>query len=244
MTIALINTNEKTKDWHDALEKELGQTIEIWPDIKDKSKIEFAIVSAPPEGAIAELPNLKAVQSLWAGVEHITGDASFPKHLPIIRMVDIGLTEGMQEYVTAQVLFHHLNMPKYVQDQRNTAWQPINPPLARHRKVAMLGLGHLGVACAKMLSDVGFKMLGWSRSQKTISGIDCFAGADGLDEVLREAEIIVNLLPNTPETTKLFDAEKFSKCRRGVAFVNPGRGTVFDDQALIDAMDSGQVSAV
>ncbi|MTI08793.1 2-hydroxyacid dehydrogenase [Curvivirga aplysinae] len=244
MTIALLTSNEDPAEWKQEVEKQLGEEIQVWPEIENREAVEYVLASAPPKGAIANLPNVKAVQSLWAGIEHITSDPDFPKHLPIIRMVDIGLTEGMQDYVLGHVMLHHLNTIRYINAQKKKHWDPIDPPLARQRKVAMLGLGKLGEACAQTLRQAGFQVLGWSRSQKEIDGIQCYSGDVGLKTVLSEASILVNLLPNTPATIKLLDAEKLSWMPKGASIVNPGRGTIFDDDALVNALKSDALSAV
>lgn len=183
---------------------------------------------------------LKAVLNLWAGVEKITGNPTLT--VPLARMVDAeGLTQGMVEYVTGHVLRHHLGMDAYI---TNTAreWRPVVPPLAGERPVTILGLGTLGLACAEALRALGFPVTGWSRSVKTIPGITTLHGPDGLAGALRSAEILVLLLPDTAATNDLLDAKTLAQLPRGAVIVNPGRGPLIDDAALIDALDSGQIA--
>lgn len=242
MTIAFLASNEDPAEWISELENQAGEKIEIWPDISDPNAVDYVLASAPPKGAIATLPNVKAVQSLWAGIEHITSDPEFPKHLPIVRMVDIGLSEGMKEYVLGHTLFHHLRIPKWIEDKKINQWAPQDPPLAFQRNVGVMGLGELGGYCAQALKSIGFNVLGWSRSQKNIDNIQCFSGENGFTEMLSKSDILVNLLPNTPATTKLLNKETLKLLPKGAAIVNPGRGTVFDDDALIEALDSDHLS--
>ncbi len=244
MAIALIASNEDPGEWVPELEKQSGEKIQVWPDISNPEDIDYVLASAPPAGAIASLPNVKVVQSLWAGIEHITSDPDFPSHLPIVRMVDIGLSDGMKEYVLGHVLFHHLKGPHWLAAQKNNEWAPQDPPLAFQRKVGMLGLGHLGSYCGGALKDVGFDVMGWSRSQKDIEGIECFSGNYGLHTMLSQCEILVNLLPNTAATTKILNKETLGLMPKGAAIVNPGRGTVFDDDALLEALSNDELSAV
>ncbi|MDF0598399.1 2-hydroxyacid dehydrogenase [Psychromarinibacter halotolerans] len=180
----------------------------------------------------------KAVLNLWAGVEKITGNPTLTQ--PLTRMVDTGLTEGMVEYVTGHVLRHHLGMDAHIVNPDHT-WHWAPPPLARNRPVTVLGLGELGSACARALAALNFPVTGWSRSQKDIEGVTCLSGDDGLARALSTAEILVLLLPDTPATTNLMDADRLAALPEGAVIVNPGRGPLIDDDALIAALDRGHV---
>ncbi|MET4127351.1 glyoxylate/hydroxypyruvate reductase A [Roseovarius sp. MBR-6] len=178
----------------------------------------------------------RAVLNLWAGVEKIVGNPTL--HLPLARMVDHGLTQGMVEYVSGHVLRHHLGMDAHILRQ-DGVWRPDAPPLARDRRVSVLGLGALGAACARMLVALGFPVTGWSRRPREIAGLRCLSGEDGLHRTLAEADILVLLLPLTPETENLLDAARLALLPRGAVIVNPGRGPLIDDDALLAALDSG-----
>lgn len=180
----------------------------------------------------------KAVLSLWAGVETIVGNASLTQ--PLCRMVDEGLELGMTEWVIGHVMRHHLGMDRHIHGL-NGVWDQTTPPLARDRQVAVLGLGMLGGAAAQALASLGFRVTGWSRSPKDIAGVTCLHGADGLDQALKSAEICVLLLPNTPATENTLNAETLAIMPRGAVVLNPGRGVLIDDQALLEALDSGQI---
>jgi len=133
-----------------------------------------------------------------------------------------------------------LGMDRQIKDQRGK-WEPVFPPLAADRPVTMLGLGALGSACGQALAQLNFPVRGWSRSLKAIDGITCFAGSDGLTEALRGAEIVVLLLPNTPATENIINAETLALVAPGSFLINPGRGTLIDDKALLAALDAGQL---
>lgn len=181
----------------------------------------------------------KAVLSLWAGVERVINNPTLTQ--PLCRMVDKGLEEGMVEWVCGHVMRHHLGMDAQILGQ-NGEWKPHCPPLARQRQVTVLGLGALGSACARMLHQFGFEVAGWSRRQKDLEGITCFSGEDGLRDVLGRSEIVVLLLPNTPETENTLNADTLALMPRGSFIVNPGRGPLIDDDALLAALDSGQIA--
>ncbi|KPQ05192.1 MAG: bifunctional glyoxylate/hydroxypyruvate reductase GhrA [Rhodobacteraceae bacterium HLUCCA12] len=180
----------------------------------------------------------KAVLSLWAGVERIVGNPTLTQ--PLCRMVDPGLTQGMVEYVVGHTLRLHLGIDAVLASQ-NGRWNPAVPPLAGERQVAVLGLGALGSACAQALAGLGFPVLGWSRRARDMDGITCLHGDTGLRTALSQAQIVVTLLPATPETENLLNAETLALLPRGAALINPGRGTLIDDAALLQALDSGQV---
>lgn len=184
-------------------------------------------------------PNLKAILNLWAGVETIVGNPTIT--VPLCRMVDTGLREGMREWVTGHVLRHHLGMDAQIKGTPGV-WEPRIPPLARNRTVAILGLGELGTACAETILALGFTVTGWSRSPKSIPGVTCFHGPEGLTECLSTAEIVVLLLPNTPATENTLNARTLAAMPRGAFVINPGRGPLIDDDALLAALDSGQIA--
>ncbi|MBE9639531.1 2-hydroxyacid dehydrogenase [Salipiger mangrovisoli] len=199
------------------------------------------IVYAPSSGLtdFTGFPRLKAVLSLWAGVEKIVGTARIP--VPLARMVDDeGLTQGMVEYVTGHALRHHLGMDAHIVNPEHR-WESKAPPLARERPVTVLGLGMLGSACARQLAQIGFPVTGWSRSPRDIDGIRCLSGAEGLAEALTGAQIVVLLLPFTRQTENTLGAEQMALLAPGAAIINPGRGPLIDDTALLAALDSGQV---
>jgi len=176
----------------------------------------------------------KAVLNLWAGVERIVGNATLTQ--PLCRMVDPGLTEGMVEWVVGHALRHHLGMDRHIVNPEHL-WDATCPPLARSRPVAMLGLGALGLACARALQAMNFPVTGWSRTAKEIPGLPCLSGEDGLRQALSTAQIVVTLLPKTPETENLLNATRLSWLPKGAVILNPGRGPLIDDAALLAALD-------
>lgn len=199
------------------------------------------IVYAPESGLDDFTPfaRCKAVLSLWAGVEKVVTNPTLTQ--PLARMVDEGLTEGMTEWVTGHVLRHHLGMDAHIVNPEGL-WAPAPPPLARDRPVTILGLGTLGRAAAEALAALNFPVTGWSASAKDIPGVTCHSGADGLARALSRAEILVLLLPLTADTERLLDAARLAALPKGAVILNPGRGGLIDDTALLAALDTGQVA--
>lgn len=174
----------------------------------------------------------RLVQSLWAGVERIVGNPTLTQ--PLCRMVDPGLAQGMAEWCLSWVMRGHMGHHLYLQDG---VWRNgIVPPLASERPITILGMGELGRATARMLGDVGFPVTGWSASGRPVEGVRVLA-ADGLAEALGSAQIVISLLPDTPETRNILDARHLAMLPKGAILLNPGRGTLIDDEALIAALD-------
>lgn len=234
---------------------------ELWPEYREPLArafaeagldVELAEAAAPetvdyvvvaPRGTIADFApytRCKAVLNLWAGVERIVGLPGLTQ--PLCRMVDPALTEGMVEYVVGHALRHHLGMDRHILGQDGVWRHERIPPIARERKVTMLGLGALGTACGQALAALNFPVTGWSRTPKQVPGINCLSCGSGLEEALRGAEIVVLLLPLTAETENLLDARRIGLMARGGFVINPGRGPLVDDAALIAALDLGQLS--
>lgn len=182
----------------------------------------------------------KAVLNLWAGVEAIVGNPTL--NLPLARMVDPGMTQSMTEWVTGHVMRYHLGMDRHIRNPEHR-WEPHTPPLATERRVTILGMGALGVATAEVLCTLGFIVSGWSRREKEVAGVAMHHGADGLTTALAAAEILVLLLPDTPATENTLNATRLAMLPKGAVVINPGRGPLIDDDALIAALDSGHVAA-
>ncbi len=206
----------------------------------DPAEVDY-IVYAPssPLQDFTPYTRAKAVLNLWAGVERIVGNETLK--IPLARMVDPGLTRGMVEWVTGHVLRHHLGIDADIL-RRDSAWEPHTPPLAIERQVVVLGLGALGQAVAAQLLGLGFDVTGWSRSPKDVAGIRCLHGQGGLRDALKRAEIVVLLLPDTPATENTLNAETLALMPKGAFIINPGRGPLIDDDALLAALDSGQIA--
>lgn len=181
----------------------------------------------------------KAVLNLWAGVEKVVPNPTLTQ--PLARMVDPSLTQGMVEYVTGHVLRYHLGMDAHIHATPG-AWVPVEPPLAQDRPVGILGMGALGQACARALMGLGFDVAAWARSPRDGLGLPVHHGPDGLSALLARSQILVTLLPLTPETENLLNAARLATLPRGAFLINPGRGPLIDDAALLDALDRGQIA--
>ena len=215
-----------------SLDYELGRTI-------TPCEVDY-IIYAPSSSLqdFSPYTKLKAVLNLWAGVEGVTNNKTL--NVPLARMVDSGLTDGMVEWVTGPTLRHHLGIDKHIHGQ-DGIWRSYVPPLAKDRIVTILGLGTLGTACGIALKRLGFNVRGWSRREKRVDGIICFYGDDQVDSSLMDADIVVLLLPDTPLTQNILNQHTLNLLKRGAFVLNPGRGPLIDDDALLAALETGQI---
>ncbi len=210
---------------------------------RDHAPEEVDYIIFAPNGPVSDFrpfTKTKAVMGLWAGVESIVNNETLTQ--PLCRLVDESLTDGMVEWVTGHTLRHHLGMDTHILGQDGIWRDESFPPLAKNRPVTILGIGALGAACGQALHHLGFPVTGWSRTQKDVPNLRCLAGTDGLHEAMRDAQIVILLLPQTPETLDILNAETLALLSRGAFIINPGRGPLINDDALLAALDSGQVA--
>jgi glyoxylate/hydroxypyruvate reductase A len=242
MTILFQSTADRWNDWKPHLEALLpGESFRVHPDIGDPSAVEFAVVWKPPMGLLGSLPNLKAVLSLGAGVDHIDSTA-LPAGVPVVRLLDPSLASQMAEYVVLHVLAHHRRVRDYAMLQRDGAWKVLGVPEASRRRVGIMGLGQLGEAAVARLKPFGFALSGWARHRRTIDGVGTFAGAEGLAPFLARTDILVCLLPLTPATRGILNVETLAMLPRGASVINAARGAHIVSRDLLAALDSGHIA--
>lgn len=245
--IPFVSRSSKSDNagWLTVLNGALTPQAEIRPfrDLAEPERqaAELAIVANPDPVELLLLPNLKWVQSLWAGVERMAAELPV-SDLKIVRMVDPQMANTMSEAVLAWTLYLHRNMPAYAKQQAERRWKEHDLKLPAEQTVTLLGLGHLGAAAAKRLRKNGFTVQGWSRSSKTLDGIKTYSGANGLSDALAGTDIAVVLMPLTDDTRGLIDRKTLATLKPGARLINFARGPVIDDEALLAALDSGHVS--
>ena len=238
----LVAAKSQPEVWAELFRQELPSH-EVLTSPPAAGEVAYVVVGKPDPGLIAGLPGLEVVLSLNAGVEHLLASGEAGEHLPIVRMVDPGLVDGMVEWVAAEVLAWHRNLFAYRDQQREGVWRQRPEKLARERTVAVLGAGALGGPVAAMLHTLGFQLRVWSRTAREVSGATSYAGPAGFADCLAGADVLVNLLPSTAETRDLIDAAALARLAPGAFLVNAGRGASVVDADLIAALDSGQLGA-
>jgi glyoxylate/hydroxypyruvate reductase A len=234
----------REKWWQEHMQSLLPEIdCRLWDDPGDPADIDIAVVWKPPAGGLKRFPNLRAIVSIGAGIDHVLADPELPKHVPIIRTTGEDLKIRMREYVTLHVLRLHRRLPEIEAAQERREWlQLVNPP-AYERRVGLMGQGDLGADCARTLAAIGFDVAGWSRRPKTIDGVKSFAGQDGLAAFLKRTEILVCLLPLTSATAGILNADLFERLPKGASIINAARGGHLVDDDLLKALASGQISS-
>jgi len=224
--------------------------IRLWPDVGDAADIMHALAWHPPSGALASLPNLQTIASVGAGVDHLFQDPQLPD-VAVIRFIDPDLTGRMVEYITLNALLHTRRMMEYRSQQNACKWQYLPTPTARQVRVGIMGLGVLGCAAAAALHGFGYQIRGWTRRPRQVENVLCFAGAEQLDAFLAETDLLISLLPGTPETRGLIDRSLIRKLSMhgrhpslpGPVLINGGRGGVQVEADILAALDAGELYA-
>ncbi|HET6467528.1 MAG TPA: glyoxylate/hydroxypyruvate reductase A [Geminicoccaceae bacterium] len=242
MALLFCSPDDDPVAWRAALTRlRPGLEVRVWPETGDPAEIDAALVWRPQPGLLASLPNLRLILSLGAGVDGLLADPTLPD-LPLCRMVDPSLTRSMSEFVLTVALLYHRRLDVYDRQQRAARWRFELPRPAAATTVGILGLGTLGSDAAAVLGAQGFTVQGWSRTARTIAGVRTFAGGDGLNGFLADTDLLVCLLPLTPDTEGILGADLFARLPRGARLLNVGRGRHLVEQDLLDALDSGRLA--
>jgi glyoxylate/hydroxypyruvate reductase A len=242
--IAYVSRDTDGVAWRKMLEAGLGPIDyrTITGGLGDTDEIEVALAWKPKPGLLASFRNMRMIVSLGMGVDHLLADDKLPEGVPITRIMDDGLVGQMSEYAIYWALRHHRDIDKYSASQRARTWKPEDFVDTIHRRIGVMGLGTIGQDTARKFAMLGFPTAGWSRTAKTIAGIETFHGADGFRNFLACTDILVDVLPLTRDTRGLLDAGAFAALPRGAYFINMARGGHVVDADLLAALDSGHLS--
>jgi glyoxylate/hydroxypyruvate reductase A len=247
MTILLAITGWEPDAWLTRFRAQAGgPDVRLIPDIGDPAAIQYACAWKAPPGLLVTLPNLRAIFSLGAGVDHLLGDPTLP-NVPIVRIVDPDLTRRMTEYVVLHVLLHHRRFRLYDANQRARRWHDESDPAASEVRVGSMGLGALGQAAAAALRPIGFQLAGWSRTPKMVPGVTAYSGKAGLTPFLARTDILVCLLPLTDDTHgvlnyALFQGLACDGALGGPALINAGRGGLQIEADILRALGDGTLT--
>jgi glyoxylate/hydroxypyruvate reductase A len=205
--------------------------------------IDYALGFRPKPGFLRTLPKLKAIFSLGAGIDGFLIDPEFPRHIPLVRFVDETLSREMAQYVVMHVLIQHRAERTFAAAQREGKWRQamLGRPTEQTR-IGILGIGEIGTVVAERLRDLGFPVSGWSRTKKSVPGVKGFTVAGELDAFLAQSDILVCVLPLTPQTRHILNTQLFAKLPRGAYVINVARGGHVNEPELIAALDSGHLS--
>ncbi|MBN9444104.1 MAG: glyoxylate/hydroxypyruvate reductase A [Bosea sp.] len=245
MSLLLAMTGWHVEDWRARFQALLPEMpIVVLGEPFDRRAVHYVASWKHPAGSLTGLPNLAAIFSLGAGVDFLFADDKLPE-VPIARVVDPDLTTRMSEYVVLHCLMYLRQQHRYMRQQQAKLWEDDrNQPAARSVRVGIMGLGELGLDAAAKLKLIGFDVAGWSRSPKSAEGLQTFSGEDGLKAFLARTDILVSLVPLTPQTRGILNAELFAGLARdgrlgGPFLINPGRGGLQVADDIVAALDAG-----
>ena len=228
-------------DWQTKLTPLLSD-FEIVDLMSDNGKsCDVALVWAPPPGALASLPRLKGIVLQGQGVDHMMADDTVPRDVPLVRLIDPDMSDALSHWAILNALDFWRDGAQYRSQQAKKIWSSIAQRPLGDAVVGVLGVGAIGSVIAQRFAALGFKTRGWARTPKTISGVDVFSGADSLMDFARGINISVCVLPLTPETRNIMNADYFGQLANGAFIINDGRGPQINDDDLLAALDSGQV---
>ena len=211
--------------------------IEIWPDVEQKDRVQFAVAWNHPRQVLNSYPNLKAVSSLGAGVDHILQDETLPEHVPVCRVVSSSLIRQMKEYVLNAVLNYQRHTIQYVRQKIQGVWEVHPNRSPEDFTIGIMGLGELGRPVSELLAELGYRVKGWSKSSKSIDAVETFSGHDGLPAFLSKSRVLICMLPLTKETRDILNLEVFKSLNHPGYLINVGRGEHLVEEDLIYALD-------
>ena len=242
-TLLFCSPIDSAERWQASLQRLMPELdVRVWPAVGRHEDIEYALVWQPPPDVLGQLANLKVIFSLGAGVDHLLAGATLPDGVPLVRMIDPALTEGMTEYVLYHVLRYHRHMSKYASQQRQRVWRELPQVRPMDRRVGIMGLGVMGGDVANKLTALGFAVRAWRRSDRAIANVRIYHGYDHLISFLRDTEILVCLLPLTPDTEGILNRETLSALPSGACVISVGRGRHLVEEDLLDALDNNHLA--
>ncbi len=240
MSFLIITSQKDPKPWVEALkEKAPDLDLEVYPEVRDPKKVEFALSWKHPHGAFRDYPNLKVIASMGAGIDHIICDKEIPQHIHITRLVDEQLTKDMSVFVLSLVLEHLRNLAEH---HCSKEWNPTAYLRPEEVQVGIMGMGVLGVGVAEKLIQNKFNVTGWSRTNKEILGVTKYHGDDQLKDFLKDSRVLVNLLPLTSETRNILNKHLFEKLPKEAYVINVARGEHLVEDDLLEMINNGHLS--
>jgi len=240
--ISELPANEQAV-WLSHLNEKLNDEIKLPHQLSEREALEvdIAIVANPDPKIVARFPNLVWIQSLWAGVERLV-TAGLPSQVKLVRLIDPLLATTMAESVLAWTLSLQRQMPCYTKQQQKQCWQQLPVKASSEVRVSILGAGELGLASLQLLSKLNYQLSCWTRSPKNISNVKNYTGVDELSQMLRETDILISLLPLTPQTHHLLNKDLLNQLPKDSQIINFSRGGIIDTPALVKLLDEGHLS--
>ena len=242
MAFLILAPSSRTSAWEKEIRKaQPDLDLRVWPDTGDPDDVTFALCWKHPPGVLNRFSNLKCIASMGAGVDHLMQDRQLPQ-VPVVRVVDPSMARSMTEYLLMAVLFRMRQLDRYWQDQLQRIWHPRVPEQAASVRIGIMGLGQLGSDAARAFSSLHFPVSAWSRTPKTVDGVDTFSGEAGFAPFLSRLRVLICLLPLTEKTRGILNRQTFKLLPDGVYLINSARGEHLVEEDLLTALDSGKLS--
>jgi len=242
-TLLLKTDTGHNEEWVEGFRQAIPDLeIRIWPDVGMGSEIKYALLWNPPEELYHELSEVEVIFSMGAGIDNLLHSPKFVQDRVVVRMIEPNLTSGMVEYVLYHVLRVHRQMDVYRLQAERQEWASLPQTAACNYCIGVMGLGILGSAVAKTLSYLGYRVRGWSRSNRLIEGVTSYSGVGELHKFAEAIDVLVVLLPLNRTTHSIINAELFSQLAEGVYIINVGRGSLIVESDLLDAVRTGRIS--
>ena len=243
MRTLLVYTGRSSGDWRQRFEAAAPEFHWLaWPDIEQAAEASVMVGWNPPPDLFLQLPRLRLVHALGAGVDGFLKREDFPADIPLLRLRDAGMAEQMVEYALLGVLHWQRHVLAYSAQQREARWRQQPARTRADTRVGVLGLGYMGGTVAQALAGLGYAVEGWSRTPRALDGVVCRHGDDALPPLLARCDVLVSMLPSTPDTRGLLDAAKLGVLPPGAFLVNAARGDQIVIADLIAQLDRGHLS--
>ena len=243
MALLIKPGRDPAENWAKAIAAEVPDLdIRLWPDAGDRDEVEFLVMGNLPPGELASFKNLKFIAMTKAGVDEILRDPDLPDGVPIVRSANTGRAATMAAWATYHVIRHHRHFDQYRENQGRQTWARLDYRSPEEFRVGLMGIGNLGGKIARTLAGLNYAVAGWSRSPKDMAGVESFAGPDALEPFLKRSDIVISILPSTPATDDILNAETLALLPQGAYVINVGRGNAVDEDALLAAIDSGHLA--
>ncbi len=247
MSILLASTDfwEDMEVWSSALQEAMPEiNVKVYPDEGDFNDIEYAVVWKHPRGILNQYPNLKAILSLGAGVDHVISDPELPEGLPIVRLVDKKLTHEMFLHSLHWVLHFHSDQYLYRIQQQSREWIQQSSVQSEDRTIGIMGLGNIGKSIGDSLVSLDFNVVGWgARPKNSLGEINYYYGQEQLAVFLRQSDILINVLPLSENTKNILTKNELKLLPEGSFIINIGRGGIINESDLLSVLDSGHITA-
>lgn len=240
MSLLLVSKNRDFTSLHEALvHADPNLDVEIWPRVQNKERVTFAVCWDHPDQLFQHYPNLRAVSSLGAGVDHLLNDDSLSREIPVCRLITPSLQDQMKDYLIHAVMHYRLHYEKYRTNKEQAIWKQERTLPKKHCPIGIMGLGEMGASVSEFFAENHYEVYGWSRNLHELNEVETYAGPEGLKAFLQKTKVLINLLPLTSQTEGILDLDLFKLLKKPAYLINVGRGSHLVEEDLIYALDTG-----